>query len=336
MQLTNFPGSTIDSEFQLPLSRIENSLLEINLLSRDAIDKKRWDNHIIAYGLGMPYARFEYLDIATGKQWEALVSNDYQYVYPLPFEYKLGLKFYAQPMLCQQLGLIGPEPNEQLHSTFLNQIPSNYGSYNLKCNEKNTLGSTTFLIEHRTNFVLDLNLDYSALSQKFSKSLRKRIRQSTAYYQLQIVQDIDMVVTFYQNEMEKRLRLGSEKYELIANILQWLQSKKLGICYAAFNKNNQIEAMLFVGESSKRIINLFGASNNEGRNNFAMHFILNEVIKKFSDRDMIFDFEGSDIPGVSSFYQSFGSTNRSYPQLIKEQLPFWFKMLRSINGILKR
>ena len=42
------------------------------------------------------------------------------------------------------------------------------------------------------------------------------------------------------------------------------------------------------------------------------YFLYNELIKEFSDEDIILDFEGSDIPGVSYFYNKFSDSNQQY------------------------
>jgi len=275
----------------------------------------------------MPYAFYDYLDIATGRHWEALITPDYEYIFPLPYEKKLGLKFYTQPLLSQQLGLIGTNPSPQMISDFLNQIPENHSGVSLKLNESNKVFSVVYHPRQRTNYTLELIPTYESLVINFSKSLRKRIREGSKVYQLEVIQEIQTVVDYYRTEMEGRLKLGPMKYELIFQLLNWLKQQELGKIYAAKKADGSFGAMLFVATTKYRLINLFGASNPEGRSNYAMHFIINEVIKKYAGQKRIFDFEGSDIPGVAQFYQSFGSINRPYLELDKKQAPSWYKLL---------
>ena len=77
-------------------------------LTRDDIDDVRWDWVINKSGQGLPYAYSWSLDQVAGKQWDAIISEDYTWVLPLPYNRKIcGFKQYYTPYLIQQLGVIG-------------------------------------------------------------------------------------------------------------------------------------------------------------------------------------------------------------------------------------
>ena len=67
-----------------------------------------------------------------------------------------------------------------------------------------------------------------------------------------------------------------------------------------------------------RVVNLFGTSNSEGKSKFAMHLILDHIIKQNANTSTILDFEGSDLKGVNEFYQSFGPERVVYPEYFSE------------------
>ena len=50
--------------------------------------------------------------------------------------------------------------------------------------------------------------------------------------------------------------------------------------------------------------------------------------KEYSNKNIIFDFEGSDIKSVAYFYSKFGSVSSHYLQIIKNKLPWWLKFLK--------
>ena len=65
-----------------------------------------------------------------------------------------------------------------------------------------------------------------------------------------------------------------------------------------------------------------------GRKTEANHFLLDSIIKEFSDQPFVFDFEGSDLPGVKAFYQNFGPVNEGYLMVKYNNLPWplsWLK-----------
>jgi hypothetical protein len=48
------------------------------------------------------------------------------------------------------------------------------------------------------------------------------------------------------------------------------------------------------------------------KNYQALHYLIDEVIKKNSNSEILLDFEGSDIPGIAMFYSAFSPERRSF------------------------
>jgi hypothetical protein len=61
-----------------------------------------------------------------------------------------------------------------------------------------------------------------------------------------------------------------------------------------------------------RIIKLRAIAKKNGRKYCANHVAIDHVIKTYAGQDILFDFEGSEIPGVASFFKSFGSNLQPY------------------------
>ena len=59
-----------------------------------------------------------------------------------------------------------------------------------------------------------------------------------------------------------------------------------------------------------------------------MFYLINEVIKKYSQQDLIFDFEGSDNESLARFYKGFGGYETSYLNLKRNELPLPFKWFK--------
>jgi uncharacterized Fe-S cluster-containing protein len=70
------------------------------------------------------------------------------------------------------------------------------------------------------------------------------------------------------------------------------------------------------------------APTDEGKKYGATHILIDEVLKEFSNKNIIFDFEGSDIKSVAYFYSKFGSVTSHYLQIIKNKLPWWLRFLK--------
>jgi hypothetical protein len=77
-----------------------------------------------------------------------------------------------------------------------------------------------------------------------------------------------------------------------------------------------------------RIYNIMSVSLPEGRIKRAHFFLLDQLIAEFSERKILLDLEGSDVPGIAEFYQKFGSVNQPYPFLKYNNLPFPFRLFK--------
>lgn len=309
--------------------------MQIKLLRRDQISDTQWNARVAESGDSLPYALTSYLDIVTDRNWSALVGDDYKAIFPLPYEYKLGLQMYLQPPLTQQLGLIAHNYTKELELTFLDAIPNKVASVQLKGNERSQVNQhDTFDVITRTNLILPLEKSYKDLITNYSKSLRKRVRKSKEIYSLGMSTDVASLISYYRKEMSDRVGLNTGQYSVTQKLIEHLLENELGTIYTA-KRDEQVEGALFVIKYQNRIINLFGTSNTEGKKNHAMHFILNHIIESNSESDKLLDFEGSDLKGVKEFYQSFGPEQRSYLQYERANMPMWFKLLRGLRNLRK-
>ena len=50
----------------------------------------------------------------------------------------------------------------------------------------------------------------------------------------------------------------------------------------------------------------------EGRETHSNPWLLDQIFREYSNRNLLFDFEGSDLPGVKTFYKKFGGHVQPY------------------------
>jgi hypothetical protein len=87
-------------------------------------------------------------------------------------------------------------------------------------------------------------------------------------------------------------------------------------------------AILF--KDLKRIYYILSTTSEQGRKQQANYFLLYHVIKEFSERDLIFDFEGSEIQSIKSFFKKFGAVEQIYPFVRMNNLPFLQKQIKNL------
>ena len=92
--------------------------------------------------------------------------------------------------------------------------------------------------------------------------------------------------------------------------------------------NGIIVAAALLLKDNKRIYNIMNVVTEEGRKKEANYFLMNNIIQEFAGTELIFDLEGSDLPGVKSFYQKFGAINQPYFHWHFNDLPWYIKLVK--------
>ncbi len=286
------------------LLRKKTQFMQIKHLTHQEIDINLWDDVISNSFNHLFYAFSWYLD-AVSPEWEALVSDNYTFIMPLPVKRKFKIPYLVQPVMTQQLGVFSMYPiDEAILNEFIQKIP--YPSYELNLNEKNEIPK----IECRPNFLLSLEKSYLELKRQFSSNTLRNLEKS---------HKSDLNINFDESEsvfLDFYLKTDKNYSSLNKEILTELISKGISHqmlkIYSAYNSQNEILASVCILISKHRITYLLPVSNAEGKRKSAMFLIVDRIIQEFSNKNYILDFEGSQIDGVARFYKGFGATNHPY------------------------
>jgi hypothetical protein len=80
--------------------------------------------------------------------------------------------------------------------------------------------------------------------------------------------------------------------------------------------------------SHNRAYYILVGNSPESKANGSSHALVDSFIRDHAGKQMILDFEGSDIPGLIAFYTGFGAVNEPYPFLKMNRLPFYLRWMR--------
>ncbi len=283
--------------------------MKIQHLRHKDIDFEKWDNAMNLCTNRLCYANSWFLNIVSPK-WEALVSEDYNYLMPLPVKRKYKIPYIVQPHLAQQLGVFSTfEINDEVLQMFIKNIP--YYSYEINLNENNKHEEVIC----KKNYILKLNEPYSKLQTQFSKNTNRNIAKTKK--QKVIIQkniSLEAYLNFYYS-IEKEF-ISSEKTVLQKLLSEGIEREQVTL-YGALDSDNQLIAAVCIFITEQRLTYLFPVSNNAGKQNSAMFMIINELIKENAGKDILLDFEGSQIEGIARFYKGFGAINQPYYVLKK-------------------
>lgn len=292
----------------------------IQYLSHNRIDKSRWDECIAQAVNGNGYAWSWYLDVAS-PGWEALVEIDidkYLSVMPLTCKRKYLINYLCQPFFIQQLGVFSThELTAETVLSFLKAIPRKYRLIEIRLNEGNPLPDDMKGVGFHRNQLLKLSDSYEILCNGYHENTKRNLKKSFNYG-LRLLKEAPMeeIIALFRNDRGASVtHWGDEEYERLQRIASLAVASSNAFIYGVQHpKNQKIICGAFFLFSHNRITFLFSGNTMLGRETHAMAFLIDQVIREYAGRSLVFDFEGSDNESLARFYGGFGSFSVPYPE----------------------
>ncbi len=305
-------------------SRILIAMQEaFQLLRREEIDNERWDQRVRDSANGLMYAQTTYLD-CMAENWHALADRDYKVICALPWKRKFGISYIYPPPYVQQLGLIGDHPTSLQTEQVLAMMKKmfRYGEYYFNF-------GNTGIGESRTNFILRLNQDHSALQATYPADLRYDLKKAASNkLSYQRSQDHTEAVGLYYESLSQKKNTGSGLLAKLLTLFNIYTAKGQVLVREVRRQSSMLSAVVCIRDE-KRIYLLVSATTTEGRKLKANHYLMDQLLKEFSGSGLVFDFVGSDLEGVAHFYRNFTSKVEPYFHVKWNRLPFPLRLLKS-------
>ncbi|MDB5197086.1 MAG: hypothetical protein JWP88_1457 [Flaviaesturariibacter sp.] len=302
----------------------------ITYLKHAEIDKIRWDA-CITESCNLIYAKAFYLD-AIATDWQALTDKDYNWCFPITHRKKWGIRYIYQPPFLQQLGVFskpGVKPPYEDIIDYLQQIyPFCESNWNYSTNMELLLSKVS--IHSATNFILNLNNTYEAIRANYHSLHLKNIKLSSrSDLQYLPYEDLESVINSYKMHYGTRIaHVKQADYDRFLKLCYVALKRGQIICRQVVNKRgNQLATVLLLKDES-RLYNIMNVTTAEGRTVCANHYLWDTLIHEFAGQPVLLDFEGSDLPGVKSFYEKFGAFNQPYFQIKYNRLPRLLRLLK--------
>lgn len=300
-------------------------MVRINYTKHSKIDKKKWDRCIRNSINGNIYAWSWYLD-AVSENWDALISDDYQFVMPLTWRQKWGFKYLYRPLLSQQLGVFSPELiNEDILTEFLRKIPGKYRLIEITLNKYNSLKTQEFAVSQHVSCELDLIAEYSTLETGYSQNNRRNIKKldkNNLKYDPDVRAEEFLSLMWEDSSAGSAILLHPNNQIILQSLLRSMKHQQSGRIIGARNPEDQLIAAVLFGFSHDKWYYLAPVNSDKGRENRALFGIIDLLIKEQSGKTLTLDFEGSDIPGLARFYTGFGAKSYNYSFIRRNTLPW--------------
>lgn len=300
------------------------------------IDKEKWDKCIKNAFNGLIYGYSWYLDIVAG-EWDALVENDYERVFPLTGNKKAGFHYLFQPPFTQQLGIFSQSLlSEEKVGEFLDAIPKSIKFIEININSFNKVNNPKFRIEPWVTYQLDLIKTYEGIRSGYSDNLKRNLRKA-GKAGLSISKNLkpDEIISLFRNNRGKTLKhISDADYMKLRRLVYMAIYKGAAQTYGVYDQINSLCAGAIFLKSHQKQIFFFSGANETARDLNAMAFLIDGFIREHAHHTFTFDFEGSNNPGLARFYSQFGSKKCFYFHLAANRLPFPVSLLLRLKKFL--
>ncbi|HXH18092.1 MAG TPA: GNAT family N-acetyltransferase [Chitinophagales bacterium] len=303
----------------------------INYLNRNEIDENKWNACVQHAGCKLPYAFTWYLDCVSD-QWDALVYNDYDAVFPLTWRNRFFIPYLYQPMFTQQLGVFSPSAlDENVLKLLLDAIPLRFRFIEINLNYLNRVKHAGFEISPRINLFLDLSADYDQLYHNYHENAKRNLHKAVKR-QLHIRSDFSpgIITEFFKSHTGIKIpEIGEYHYEHLHELMEEALQRNAGKVHGVFDERDNLFAAGFFIVTDSRIINLLPSIDEEGKEIGAGFYLVDYLVRHYAGSGRVLDFEGSMIPTIARFYKSFGAQEQTYWHLRRNDLP---RLIRWIKG----
>lgn len=311
---------------------MNSNLPTLQFIRSSEIKRILWDQSMEQCFNGLPYACSWYLDAVCNDNWDALISEDYRWLVPLPNKKKSGFRYLPTPLFVQQLGVFGPEPPSSL---MMNQVlaflEKSYALIEFNFNHHNTLQPSNSLgIRERCNVLLEIPIQRERLLTGYSENIRRNIRKAEEAELRFGSASIRSIIKLFQDFKEAEIKNWKiEYYNTLERLFHMAAYRGFSRCFGMYNPNGDLVCGAMIIEWKNRAVFLFSGNSPEGKDKGAMAALIHNYFMEAPSGIQIFDFEGSDNPGLKRFYQSFGAIEANYVHLTMNRLPFYLRWLKS-------
>lgn len=302
---------------------------DIRFIKHNEIDKVQWDEKLFGCSNKLIYCESVFLDhVCPG--WSALVQEDWKSLMPLPVKNKMGIRYAFQPPFCQQLGVFYANKDMVDAQGFVEEASLHAPLIDLNFNYSNKIS----IGEKYCNYIIDLSDSFADLKKNFRKDLISKAEMNHLVYERG---SVDETIDAYIREVFPKTKgLGYSSISRFRNLCHHFAMQDRVICRKILsNKKESLSYALFLKDDS-RIYYMLSASGSKGRGQDANAYLLHECIKEFSGTRLIFDFEGSEIPGVKFFFEKFSPQYQPYTRVRVNKLNAFQNGIRSIRDLIRK
>lgn len=229
----------------------------------------------------------------------------------IPVYKKLFIEQVYVPPMVQRIYMPEALDKESFATKLIQELSSSYSAGIVSISEELTFSGISKI--KKTNYILSLNQSYEQLSANYRKGHKLNLK---TFYQSQIKIEestkIEESIKFYNKFSHPEIPVFYKNANLLNNCISSCIRHNCGFLLQARDPNDQLIAIAFFSLYHNRLTYHLSCSSPIGKKYSAMYGIIDYMIRKYQNSQIILDFEGSSIPGLALFMSGFGAVEENY------------------------
>ncbi len=267
------------------------------------------------------YFQSSWMNALYGEEWNAMVIvnlDEVVGVFCFPTRKKWGFNIILHGPFTQYSGLFVPEKHIHFYKKIANVLIDKlnafyYQNFSLlpKYNDLLTWKWKGYSSSFRFTYLIPKN-EYGSIYNQYSNNIKSDLRYASK--NLKIVKFSDSIITMpFLNKIFTGYNLQKNEQKRIISAIMKLENS---ICLYSMDDKNKIHSLLINISDSHTVYNIVNTRNEESLRG-SMTLLIDHAIKIAADDGKSYDFEGSSIESIASFFEHFGGTLSPYLQLYK-------------------
>jgi hypothetical protein len=251
-----------------------------------------------------------------------VVNEGYHTIFPVTYSSKFKVKQFHQAMFTREFDVVG---DDFVMEDTLELLQNHFKNIQFRTHKKLTGIKKNVL---RVNQYINLQESFSS---KYSTNAKRLIKKSNKNYTYKVISCVDELIMLVKETVAHKIKEFTIENIVKLNVLMISAvGSKSGETIAVFDGDNIVAAGFFL-KDKKQVTYLKGASTDIAKKNGAMFGLMDFAFTTYSSQFNVFDFGGSDIDSVATFYKKFGAKDRAYFEYNINNLPLWFKGLKKLK-----
>ncbi|MEI6409368.1 MAG: GNAT family N-acetyltransferase [Bacteroidota bacterium] len=193
---------------------------------------------------------------------------------------------------------------------------------------RNAWESAGFETELRYTYQLPRVKEAEDLYHLFQPNTRSRIRKAAQLLEVRAEQNLDRFLPLYIRHAKERNIFTNQHLSAFKALFEAGLTQNQGALWCAYDRQDTLVAGIFAVWDQQQMYILVTSMDRDFREYQAPRLLLWHAIQQAVKQGLAFDFEGGNVPGIGSFFASFGATKTPYLRAMRYGNKIWRRVVK--------